>query len=426
MRILSLSTTDRGGGAEQVAWDLFTGLEERGHESWLVVGEKHTTHPRVVEIHASPHFDYRPFSDPDVQATWASQRHHRRLRGGEDFIHPYSRRLTELLPQPPDAVIAHNLHGGYFDLRSLPALTAQLPTIAVLHDYWMLTGHCAYPFDCERWKHGCGECPDLTIPPAIDFDGTRRNLRLKRAIYERSEITVCSPSERLLADVGASALLAGTNRTRCIPNGTDLELFRPGDPEEARRKLGLPQNIPIVLMIGKNIETNRFKDFECAMKCMRLFAEANRNAVFVALGGEEPLSKLEIGPVTLMSFPYTANRRRVADFFRSADVLLHATRQEVAPLVLGEALASGLPAVASRAGNAEQLLGQGGITVKPGDGSAHATALAQLLDDAELRHKMGVQARGRSEETGGRDAMITAYENLLSGMIKNSETNARI
>jgi hypothetical protein len=39
--------------------------------------------------------------------------------------------------------------------------------VLTLHDAWLLSGHCAHSFDCERWKTGCGECPDLTIPPAV-------------------------------------------------------------------------------------------------------------------------------------------------------------------------------------------------------------------------------------------------------------------
>lgn len=426
MRILSVSTSDRGGGAEQVAWDLFTGLGERGHESWMAVGEKHTAHPRIFEIHSSPHFDYRPFENPDLQASWEKERAERRERGGEDFVHPYSHQLLELTPEPPDAVIAHNLHGGYFDLRSLTKLTARVPVVAVLHDYWLLTGHCAYPFDCDRWREGCGECPDLSIPPAIQIDATRGNLRLKRSIYEHSKLTVCSPSKRMISDVGDSVLKRGAIGLQCIPNGSNLNLFHPGDPVEARNRLGLPQDLPIILMIGKDIETNRFKDFHCAEECLRLFAEEKRRVGIVFLGERKEPSTDTRGSVTVFHRPYTDDRRKVADYFRAVDVLLHATRQEVAPLILTEALASGLPSVASAVGNSDELLGNGGLTVSPGDAEAHATALRKILDNPEFRTEMAKSARALAEATGDRETMITSYENLLRELIEDFVDDARL
>ena len=48
----------------------------------------------------------------------------------------------------------------YFDFKG--SLTSETEA-----DAWLLSGHCAHSFDCERWRTGCGECPDLGIEPAI-------------------------------------------------------------------------------------------------------------------------------------------------------------------------------------------------------------------------------------------------------------------
>src|SRR3990172_6801419 len=92
------------------------------------------------------------------RARWAA-----RLRGREDFNFPGTAALLELPGRTPDALHLHNLHGGYFDLRALPALTARVPAVLSLHDAWLLSGHCAHSFDCGRWETGCGECPALWI-----------------------------------------------------------------------------------------------------------------------------------------------------------------------------------------------------------------------------------------------------------------------
>ncbi len=75
-----------------------------------------------------------------------------------------------VLDTPAQIVQCHNLHGGYFDLRALQWLSARVPTLLTLHDMWTLTGHCAHALGCDRWRTGCGRCPDLKLDPAIRAD----------------------------------------------------------------------------------------------------------------------------------------------------------------------------------------------------------------------------------------------------------------
>src|SRR5207248_4324578 len=137
--------------------------------------------------------------------------------GREDFHFPGTRRLLTLTAERPDVVHAHNLHGGYFDLRALPSLSAQVPLILTLHDAWMLSGHCAHSFDCERWRTGCGHCPDLTIFPAIERDATAYNWRRKRSIYSKSKLYISAPSRWLMQRVEDSTLQLGAKECRVIP-----------------------------------------------------------------------------------------------------------------------------------------------------------------------------------------------------------------
>src|SRR4030095_8523730 len=92
------------------------------------------------------------------------------LAGHEDFDYPGTWNLLNLTPEPPLIVHGHNLHSDYFDLRALPWLSNKVPVVLSLHDAWLLSGHCAHSFDCDRWRIGCGDCPDLTIYPALRRD----------------------------------------------------------------------------------------------------------------------------------------------------------------------------------------------------------------------------------------------------------------
>jgi len=59
-----------------------------------------------------------------------------------------------------DVVHLHNLHGDYLSLLALPLWGRDKPLVWTLHDAWPLTGNCAYPRDCPRWRAGCGRCPN--------------------------------------------------------------------------------------------------------------------------------------------------------------------------------------------------------------------------------------------------------------------------
>src|SRR6185295_7744800 len=191
MNILYVSTSDVGGGAEKEGRTLFQSCRARGHNSWLAVGRKQSSDSDVLTIadhngsawsRAYSRLDDELARHENVRGAWRARsllHSPARLRndleerlGLENFDFPGTRNLLNLAPQRPDVVHAHNLHGGYFDLRALTEISRQVPVLLTLHDEWLLTGHCAYSLGCERWEHGCGSCPDLTIYPSIKRDAT--------------------------------------------------------------------------------------------------------------------------------------------------------------------------------------------------------------------------------------------------------------
>src|SRR5262249_17776060 len=224
VRILHVNTLDVGGGAEGVARGLQRALKDHGHGSMLAVGRKLTDDPNIVQI---PNEQFRnPWArtwraavgladrtPPDQPVSRlkslvlniAEPARRRAIKQGrEDFDFPGTRRLLELGPERPSIVHAHNLHGGYFDLRELPELSHAVPFVLTLHDAWLLSGHCAHSFGCERWEIGCGQCPDLTIYPAVPRDATATNWTVKERIFTASRLHVATPSNWLMDKVRRS------------------------------------------------------------------------------------------------------------------------------------------------------------------------------------------------------------------------------
>src|SRR5437870_3463816 len=150
-------------------------------------------------------------------------------------------RRPMLAPGRDDERPAHQRLG-----RGRRLLSRRRPLVWRLSDMWGLTGHVAYSYDCDRWRHGCGSCPYLDEYPALRRDRTALLWRWKRRVYAWSRVTLVAPSSWIERVAGESPLL-GRFPVRRIPNGTDLETFRPRDRRAAKRDLGLDPERPLLL-----------------------------------------------------------------------------------------------------------------------------------------------------------------------------------
>ena len=451
MRILQVSTYDRGGGAESIAWRLCEHYRRRGHDSAMVVGEKVGNDPRVIPLSrtASHHAD-RPsianFSrwltayEGRLRGIWRMRRWleayvanprnwWETCVGRDHFYFPETWRLLELSPGRPDILHCHNLHGGwlsrggYFDLRALPDLCRNIPTVMTMHDTWMLSGHCAYSLGCDRWKIGCGHCPDLSIYPAIARDGTAENWQRKRAIYANSRLYIATPSQWLLRQVEQSMLAPAIVQSRVIPNGVDLSYFRPGSQQTARAARGLSPEDAILLFVANKARSNIFKDFRTVERCAITTAAGypHRRVILLVVGEQGEPVVFENGEVQFIDFQRDANV--LAQYYQAADVYVHAAKSDTFPNTVLEALACGLPVVATAVdGIPEQIEeNRSGYLVQAGGADAMASRVIQLLSSERLRTSMGATAADIAARSFGIQRQVQTYLDWYEQILASSQ-----
>ena len=425
LRILQVSTADLGGGAEGSAWNLFKAYRARGHNSWLAVGRKRSDNPDVLLIPNDAHGSrwarawlatgtrleplvgrVRGVGRLRNMLGWIGEprRSLEQQRGYEDFNFPGTWQLLSLTPKPPDIVHCHNLHGKYFDLRALPWISHQVPVILNLRDAWLLSGHCAHSLGCERWKTGCGQCPDLSIHPVIPRDATAYNWQRKRNIYRRSRLYITTPSQWLMKKVQAS-MLCGV-QYRVIPNAIDLRVFRPGSQAEARRTLNLPDNAKIVLLIAHNV----FKDYDTMEAALsQLDKSDNTELMFICLGKSSADKVVGQGRMVYRGFERT--QERMAQYYRASDVFIHAAKDEAFGKTVTEAMACGVPIVATAVGGITEQIANGktGFLVPPGDSQSMSAAVKRLLTDPDLRSSMGEAGVADAGRRFGLERQVDAF-----------------
>lgn len=176
------------------------------------------------------------------------------------------------------------------------------------------------------------------------------------------------------------AAVAGLPRARVLDvrNGVDLERFAPGDPAAARRELGLPPTGRILLGVGRLVAGKGFGAAARALAALPpdvllvLVGDGPERDAIAAAGGGRVRRLGELPP------------ERVPSAYRAADALVLPSLREGWPNVVTEALASGLPVVATRVGGIPQILGDPpppgiGALVAPGDDAALVAALQRTV-----------------------------------------------
>lgn len=423
MKILQISKTDISGGAERVAWDLNREFHSRMEEAWLAVSKKKSAIASVLQIPTPESISRWVHFWTGIQSRMVNQsfkikglglwrgskiipwlanplKAWDRCHGIEDFHYPGFFQWLGNLSSKPDVIHCHNLHGGYFDLGILPLLSRRMPVFLTLHDMWLLTGHCAHSFSCERWKSGCGHCPDLAIYPEIARDASAYNWCRKQKLYQHCRLYVATPSQWLMDKVKQSMLLPGVVEGRVIPNGVNLEVFNPGDKVVVRKSLGIPANARVLIFVANRIRNNPWKDYQLLRAVLEKVSMSlpSQELFFIALGEDAPPEK--VGGAILRFVPYQKDAALVACYYQAADVYVHAARADSFPLTILEALACGTPVVATAVGGIPEQIDHGvtGYLVPLGDSDMMVARVVAILQDGGLRAEMGQKAVERARQ----------------------------
>ena len=439
MEIVQVNAQDMAGGAERIAVMLDAGLKQREIGAQLLVGKKWSSGSTARELpNDSWSRRWHAFWDkiqngatrrnwfgiPRVASAMKDLAYPGTVVGRENFHFPQSRQLLSYCNPRPDIVHFHNLHGDYFDLRYLAQLSHKVPVVITLHDSWMLAGHCGHSVDCERWQTGCGCCPDLMIYPSIRRDATHYNWRRKASIYAASRLHIVTPSEWLLNRVKKSMLWPAVVSAQTIPNGVDLKVFQPRSKTTSRQQLGISQDAKVILFAANGIRANPFKDFATLRSGLEILGRTSPFPILALAVGDQP-HRETIGSVELRFAAFEKDPAVMASYYNSCDVYVHAARVDTFPNSVLEAMACGVPVVASNVGGIpEQVIAledeadnATGILVPAGNAEAISSAILQLLGDDYLRQQLGnnaaVVAKQQFSLVQQTSRYVSLYEKIL-------------
>ncbi len=204
-----------------------------------------------------------------------------------------------------------------------------------------------------------------------------------------------------------------------IANGVDVERFAPAAPDERmdlRRRLGLPDG-KLVVFVGR-LTVAKALDVLLNAWAQRDATLADAHLILVGDGElRDDLMRQMHALGIAQSVVFTGSTNDTAAYLRACDAFVLSSRTEGMPVALLEAMACGLPCVATRVGGSVEVLedGTSGRLVAPEDAAALAKALAEAL----ATPTWGIRARRRIQDRYAIDAVaqryVTLYESLLNG-----------
>ena len=211
-----------------------------------------------------------------------------------------------------------------------------------------------------------------------------------RTLHNRARINLCTSetTRKYLAE-------SGIERLHVWPQGVDTERFHPDrSSAEWRLKLsGGHPDAPVLLYVGR---LGREKSIGSLKDVLRSMPD-----VRLALIGDGPARRELEEEFAGMPAVFSGTRRgaELTAAYASADALVFPSTTETLGLAMLEALSSGLPVIAARAGASHEVVADGanGLLYEPGDPASLIAACRRVLKDAELRARLGEGARATAE-----------------------------
>ena len=271
---------------------------------------------------------------------------------------------------------------------------------------------------------GVPSVASLHVAPPARGSAAARDWIMRHALQRWSERAIAVSDDLRGMYLSKSGLSA--SKTEVVHNGIDVERFA-GDPQESRalitREFGIPAGARVLVAVSV---LRPGKGIEVLLEAVRPVL-ASAPDVWLLILGDGPMADewkaLAGGIEGGERIRWGGFRRDVDAILPGCDVLVHPTLADAFPTVLLEAMAAGLPVIASRIGGVPEIVVEGvtGRLVPAGDAPMLTAAIDDVLDDPTAAVRMGREAREIARERFSTDAWITRLSRLYAAVLRAEE-----
>lgn len=394
--LLQINTGNTGGGAEQIASTIHYFLRKHGWKTSMIVGNKQSNDPTVVEMKSPRILTY--FN----------------LLFGLEYVFYMNTFFIKNWKIFKEAKIVHyhNLHGYYFNLLAFSAMSKLKTSVWTFHDMWPILGHAAHSFDCKKCESGlrCSEHKN-TYPKLYTIDTSPILYKLKKMILTKSDFTIVVPSLWLKRKVEQSFLK--NKRIYLIHNGVDTDIFKSYPKEKIRKELGLPRNKKIITFVASGGLTNEWKGIKYAFDIIKRFSQ-DKEVMFLSIGGINEEMKVFSN---LKQIKFVSDKKQLAKYYNASDIFLLTSLAENLPLTVLESMSCGLPVVSFNVGGIKEIIDHlaNGYIAKYKDVNDLIRGVDYVLNlNNKKTNEMKYRSRLKVVSNFTVDKMVNQYEKLYN------------
>lgn len=335
---------------------------------------------------------------------------------GRELNLKFDKELIEEKIKNCDIVHIHNLHGYYVDYDFIIKTIVKYSKKVVwtLHDFWILTGRCAFMFskeDCMEWKYGCKKCNWKDIYPKTYLDRAQKEyikkLSTLRLISKRNLIFAV-PSEWEKGIIKGSVFK--DYNIEVIYNSIEgIEINK--SKKEIRKKWGFSLNKNIFLVVAADIKDSR----KGILDLFDNIESLDKNTLILTVG--EKLKSLKNEKIIQLG--YIEDREDLYEIYKLVDVFINPSYAETFSLTTLEAMSVGTPTIGFNIGPIEELLQDGcGKVVPKGDFNKLIFELHNINFQKEEIEKIQINCTKRYKEKYDKSIMVNGYINLYKKLLE--------
>ncbi|NRB11342.1 MAG: glycosyltransferase [Rickettsiaceae bacterium] len=289
-----------------------------------------------------------------------------------------------------DLIHLHIIHNGFISFGDLPKLTHLKPTVWTIHDPWVMTGHCIHPDKCQRWKIGCGSCPDLKRQIPLIMDTTKWLFKYKQKAYKKSKFDLIVASSWMRNMISQSPMFDDTVKTHHVPFGIDIKFFNNNNNSDIREKYNITNDMVTICFRS---DDNEHKGIEYIIEALKKIKTSKPICILTI--GRKPLKNILENRFKVIDLGWVDNEYDLRNAYLAADMFLMPSVNEAFGLMAVEAMACGKPLIVFQDTALPDVTfaPEVGISVPKRDVNALKLAIEQLIDNPLERIKRGMDGR---------------------------------
>jgi glycosyltransferase involved in cell wall biosynthesis len=318
-----------------------------------------------------------------------------------------------------------NIHwvANFVSMQNLQELSElNLPMVWTLHDEAAYTGGCHYTAGCNKFQKDCYMCPQLEKD---NYHIPKITLKQKQQIIPK-DLVVVTPSHWLAKQAKKSALFKDHD-IQVIPNGIDINIFKPHDKKKVRESMGISEDTFLMLFGAQNTIEKR-KGFHLLLE---VIGYLKKNKKFKKLISAKKLKIVTFGRVSreledtglsIENVGYIEDESKLSEIYSASDLFVLPSLEDNLPNTMLESMASGTPVLGFNIGGLPDVIkhNKNGILIPPFDTAQMAEKLMNYYDDGELRLRLQEKGRQTIVKQYTIDHQARKYNELFSSLERKS------